>query len=462
MPQRRRGRVPNCGVSGKPAAPKGCGRPSRIVSCQAYGSGERTTAMDTVHEGAAAQAVTRPDGSIDLNATARGLLESLLNAVMDEQASEMASELGVARNGYRERALDTCVGRVTLRVPKLREGSYFPEEIVSRWSRTDTALASCVCEMWARGVSTRKVETVAAEMGLEGMGRSRVSRLCEPLDAEVAALRSAPLGGVEWPYLWLDATYVPCREAGRPRRVALVTAVAASREGARRVVGLECVDAESYLSWRSFLLSLRARGLSGVELVVSDAHEGLVRAVSEVMLGATWQRCVAHLERNVRDWCRRRGDGEAAVAALKAALAESDPGLVRAGWARAVELLAGADEACAARLEAAAPSALAYLDFPPEHRRWIRTNNIQERMNAEIKRRSRVVQVFPSVESLVRLVGAVCCDQDDAWAAATNFMDRRSLARGYEPAARPPATREDEERVLALVGAAFDRKRRAA
>lgn len=345
--------------------------------------------MDTVHEGAAARAAARPDGSIDLNATARGLLESPPDAVMDEQASEMAAELGVAGNGYRERALDTCVGRVTPGVPRLREGGYFPEEIVSRRSRTDAALASCVREMWVRGASTRKVEAVAAEMGLEGMGRSRVSRLCEALDAEVAALRSAPLGHVEWPYPWLDATYVPCREAGRPRRAALAAAVAASREGARRVVGLECVDAESHLSWRSFLLSLRARGLSGAGLVVSDAHEGLVRA----------------------------------------------------GWARAVELLAGADEACAARLEAAAPSALAYLDFPPEHRRWIRANNIQERTDAEIKRRARVVQVFPSVESLVRLVGAVCCDQDDAWAAATNFMDRRSLARGYEPAARPPATR---------------------
>ena len=250
--------------------------------------------MDTVHEGAAARAAARPDGSIDLNATARGLLESPPDAVMDEQASEMAAELGVAGNGYRDRALDTCVGRVTPRVPRLREGGYFPEEIVSRRSRTDAALASCVREMWARGASTRKVEAVAAEMGLEGMGRSRVSRLYEALDAEVAALRSAPLGHVEWPYPWLDATYVPCREAGRPRRAALAAAVAASREGARRVVGLECVDAESHLSWRSFLLSLRARGLSGAGLVVSDAHEGLVRA----------------------------------------------------GWARAVELLAGADEAC--------------------------------------------------------------------------------------------------------------------
>lgn len=196
--------------------------------------------------------------------------------------------------------------------------------------------------------------------------------------------------------------------------------------------------------------------------MVSDAREGLVRAVSEVMLGATWQRCVAHLERSVRDWCRGRGDGEAAVAALKATLAESGPGLVRAGHARAAEPLSAADPRAGELLEEAAPSAPARLGFPPEHRRWIRTNNIQERTDAEIKRRARVVQVFPSVEALARLVGAVCCDQDDVWASASNFMGRRSLARGYEPAARPPATREDEERAPALEGAAFDGKRREA
>ncbi len=344
--------------------------------------------MDTVHESPSAGAALRPDGTVDLNATARGLLESLLNAVMDEQASEMASQLGVARNGCRERGLDTCVGRLTLRVPKLREGAYFPEEVVSRWSRTDTALASAVCEMWARGVSTRKVEAVAAEMGLEGMGRSRVSRLCEALDSEVAALRSAPLGHVGWPYLWLDATYVPCREEGRPRRI-------------------------------------------------------------------------AHLERNAADWCRRRADGAAAVAALKAAFAERDPALVRAGYARAVELLAACDERCASMLEDAEPAALAYLAFPREHGRWIRANNIQERMNAEIKRRSRVVQVFPSVESLVRLVGAVCCDQDDAWRAASNFMDRRSLA-DLSAAPLPEPEPGERERVLRTVEEGFDRKRRAA
>ena len=377
--------------------------------------------------------------------------------MMDEQASE----LGVPRNGYRERSLDTCVGRVTLRIPKLREGTYFPEDVVSLWSRTDTALASAVCDMWAAGISTRKVEAVASDLGLESMSRSRVSRLCEGLDGEVAEMRGADLSSDRWPYLWLDATYVPCREAGAPRSVALVTAVACSGSARRRVVGVECIDTESYLSWRGFLLSLRARGLSGVELVTSDAHEGLVRAVREALPGAAWQRCIAHLERNVLERCRRKGDGSAAVAALKAAFAEADPALVRAGYRRAVELLAAVDERGAELLEDAAPAALAYLAFPREHRHWIRTNNVQERMNCEIKRRTRVVQVFPSTASLVRLVGAVCCDQNDAWACERNFIDRRSLGPGYgrEPLPEEPG---GVERVLRLVEEAFDRKRRAA
>lgn len=413
--------------------------------------------MDTVHEEALASAGVRADGTIDINAALRALLEGLLNAVMDEQASE----LGVPRNGYRERSLDTCVGRVTLRIPKLREGTYFPEDVVARWSRTDTALASAVCDMWAAGVSTRKVEAVAADLGLESMSRSRVSRLCEGLDGEVAEMRRADLSSDRWPYLWLDATYVPCREAGAPRSVALVTAVACSGSARRRVVGVECIDTESYLSWRGFLLSLRERGLSGVELVTSDAHEGLVRAVREALPGAAWQRCIAHLERNVLERCRRKGDGSAAVAALKAAFAEADPALVRAGYRRAVELLAAVDERGAELLEDAEPAATAYLAFPREHRHWIRTNNVQERMNCEIKRRTRVVQVFPSAASLVRLVGAVCCDQNDAWACERNFIDRRSLEPGYgrEPLPEEP---EGRERVLRLVEEAFDRKRRAA
>ena len=248
--------------------------------------------MDTLHERAIARAGVRADGTIDINAALRSLLEDLLNAVMDEQASE----LGAVRNGYRERSLDTCVGTVTLRIPKLREGTYFPEDVVSRWSRTDTALASAICDMWVAGVSTRKVERAAADLGVESMSRRRVSRLCGSLDAEVAEMRGCDLSAEEWPYLWLDATYVPCREAGAPRSVALVAAVACSASARRRVVGIERIDAESYLSWRDFPLSLRARGMSGVRLVVSGAHAGLARAVREVFCGAARQRCIAHLD----------------------------------------------------------------------------------------------------------------------------------------------------------------------
>ena len=414
---------------------------------------------DTLHEAAAPR---RADGTIDLNELARGLLEGCLNAAMDEQASELAAQLGVARNGYRERSLDTCVGTLTLRVPKLRSGSYFPEDVVSRWSRTDTALASAVCDLWSSGVSTRKVEAVAADLGVESMSRSRVSRLCASLDAEVSELRSRDLSGSEWPYLWLDATYAPCREAGAARSVGLAVAVACDRSGARRVVGLARVDTESYVSWRDFLLSLRSRGLSGVRLVVSDAHGGLARAVREALPGAAWQRCAAHLMRNVEQRCRRRGDGAAAVAALRAAFAQRDPALVRAGYARAAELLAARDPAGAGLLEEAAPFATAYLAFPPEHARWLRTNNLLERLNGEIKRRTDSVWVFPSAASFERLAGAVCCDQDDAWLGARNFIDARSLAGDLAAPPSPGPSGEEVGAALLAVEEAFDRRLRAA
>lgn len=415
--------------------------------------------MGTVDEGAAPR---RDDGTIDLNGLARELLEGVVNAVMDEQAAELCGD-GNSRNGYRERGLDTSVGRIVPRIPRLREGTYFPDDVVERWSGTDTALAGATCEMWVNGVSNRKVDRIASELGVTSMSRSRVSRMCASLDGQVAELRGCDLSATTWPYPWLDATYAPCREAGAARSEAVVTAVAASSDGVRHVVGIACVDTESYVSWRGFLPSLRARGLAGVRLVVPDAHEGLVRAMREVLVGATRQRCITHLERNVADRCRRRGDGAAAAAAPRAAFGESDPALVRAGYERAAELLVRVDPAGADLPADAEADALAYLDFPRRHRVWVRTNNVRERMNAEIKRRTRVVQVFPSVDSLVRLVGAVCCEQNDEWAVATSFIDRRSLG---DPTSGHDAHVEPEPgelaRVLRLVGEAFDGKRRAA
>lgn len=428
-------------------------------------------AMEKVYDEALAAAgeARRADGTIDLTEALRSLLEGLVNAVMDEQADEMCALAGTSRNGYRERSLDTQVGRVTLRVPKLREGTYFPDDIVARWSRCDTALAAAVLEMWVNGVSTRRVERAMEELGVAEMSRSRVSRLAAALDEQVAQLREGDLSAHPWPYLWLDATYVPCREAGAARSFAVVVALAAGCADAgpaeRRVVGLACIDVESYPAWREFLLSLRRRGLSGVRLVTSDAHEGLVRAIREVMLGASWQRCVAHFLRNVADAARTRAGGAAGVAAFRAALSESDPVLVRAGWDRAAELVRAVDGRWGDLVDSAREDVLAYLELPREHRHWVRTNNVCERMNAELKRRTRVVQVFPSAESLVRLVGAVCCEQNDAWEGASNFIDARSLRSvqdgSWEPSWEKPGAAETE-RVLKLVEEAFDRSRKAA
>lgn len=430
-------------------------------------------AMETVYDGALAAAgeARRADGTIDLTGALRSLLEGLVNAVMDEQADELCALTGTSRNGYRERSLDTQVGRVTLRIPKLREGTYFPDDIVTRWSRCDTALAATALEMWVNGVSTRKVERAVAELGVTEMSRSRVSRLACALDEQVAQLREGDLSAHPWPYLWLDATYVPCREAGAARSCAVVVAVAAGCAAAgpseRRVVGLACIDVESYPAWREFLLSLRRRGLSGVRLVTSDAHEGLVRAVREVMLGAAWQRCVAHFLRNVSDAARTRAGGAAAAAALRAALSEQDPALVRAGWDRAAGLVRAADARWGELVDSAREDVLSYLGLPREHRHWVRTNNVCERLNAELKRRTRVVQVFPSRGSLVRLVGAACCEQNDSWEGAANFIDARSLRAVQDGSWAPPGPagapdRAETERVLRLVEEAFGRGGRAA
>lgn len=400
----------------------------------------------------------REDGTIDLNTTAKTLLEDLLNTVMDEQARE----LGVPRNGYRHRSLDTALGKITLKIPKLRSGSYFPDDIVSRWSRTDTALASAICEMWVSGISTRKVEKALSELGVEQLSKSRVSRLAESLDFEVDQLRRENLSYTSWPYLWLDGTTVNCRDEGRVRQKVLVTAVALNSDGARRIVGIEGVDVESYISWRSFLLSLRKRGLLGVELVISDDHQGLVQAIKEVFNGCSWQRCIAHFERNVRDTYTRKNNGQAALAAIKQAFKQTNPALVRAGYERAIELVSEVDKKSAKLLEGAEAEVLTYLDFPLEHHRWIRTNNVQERMNEEIKRRIKVVVVFPSVESAIRLVGAVCCDQNDAWLSGRGFIDKETLQDDYEHQVMPDPQIGERIEAMRLIQEAFDNKRKAA
>ena len=408
--------------------------------------------MDTVAQEAPAMALadmpTRDDGTIDFRRLAVGLVEECVNAAMDAAADELCGE-GNRRNGYRERRIMTVIGEVTLRIPRLREGSYFPEEVLRPYSRTDRAMVAAIAEAYKLGLSTRKIERAAADLEFGRLSPSAISRMCATLDGDVAAVREAEYSQ-RFPYLWLDATYVSCREGGRVEGRAVVTAIAAGEDGSRRYVGLDYVDVESFESWRGFLRGLRRRGVSGVSLVVSDAHAGLRRAVREVFPGAGWQRCIAHLERDVAGRFRRRADRSAAMRALSAVFRERDPALVRAMYDRAVAGISALEPRAGELLEDAREDALAYLAYPEEHRLRIRTNNVQERANREIKRRTDAVQVFPSSASLVRLVGAALADQNDAWAAG-HFMDAegmRDLGRDAEP---PAATEETLRKAEMLV-----------
>lgn len=414
--------------------------------------------MDTIHE-MTADAALMPrfdDGMVNMTELIRGMAESLVNEIMDAQADE-ACEAGNQRNGYRERKLATSVGTINLRIPKLRAGSYFPEDLIERYSRADRAVVAAVSEMVTNGVSTRKVKRVAQSMGIDRMSASQVSRMCSSLDESVDDLRERDLSDVSYPYVWLDATYIKCRDAGRVQSTALVTAIGAGSGGYRRLLGLDAIDTESYDGWRSFLLSLRARGVDGVICVTSDAHEGLKRAIQEVFPGAAWQRCVVHLMRNAAGNAPTRQKRGAVLGILKAVFAERDPELVRELYQLAIEQIEGFCPKAAEVLEEAEADALAYLDFPYEHHVRLRTNNVQERANRELKRRSRVVQVFPSRKSLIRMMGAVFSEMDEDWAGRRWFNDD-SIGRAVEGAkvnAPAPAyegtAAEHAARIIALV-----------
>lgn len=418
------------------------------------------TAMESLEQmGAVAPGIPRFDGGMaNLRELIRLMAEALVNEIMDAQADEACAE-GNQRNGYRERTLVTSVGPITLRIPKLRVGSYFPEDLLVRYSRVDRAVIAAVSEMVTNGVGARKVEKAAHAMGIGRMSAGQVSRICESLDAVVEDLQTRVFGELRFPYLWLDATYLKCRDAGHASSTALVTAIACGDDGYRRLVGLDAVDAESYLGWRGFLQSLRSRGVDGVVCVTSDAREGLRKAIEEVFPGAAWQRCIVHLERNATSCAKSQRHKAAIGSILHAVFAEKDPALVREPYHLACEKIAGFNAKAAELLEEAEADALAYLDFPHGHRRRLRANNVQERVNREVKRRSRVVQVFPSRKSLIRMLGAVLSEKDEDRSTRRRFA-ATSISEAYEePERRKPAPKptykgtaaEHAARIIALV-----------
>ena len=316
------------------------------------------------------------DGAINLQELVRRLTETVVNGVMDAEADEMCAAQGNSRNGYRERKLTTCVGTITMRVPKPGTGSFFPEDVIERFQRVDRALVAAVSETCATGTSTRRVQRVAQKMGVDRLSEDQAGAMARSLDGDVEELLSRDLSGLRAPYLWLDATYVKCRRDGHVASTAVVTAIGCDERGRGHVLGVSVVDTESYDSWLGFLRGIRARGADGVRLVTSDAHEGPGRAIAEVFQGAAWQRCVVHLMsdcmREARPRQLRRRVGRIVAPIFRA----KDADVVRAMYHLACDMLGECCPGAARVLEGAEPDALAYLDLPASHWKRLRTNNL--------------------------------------------------------------------------------------
>ena len=329
------------------------------------------------------------------------------------------------RNGYRERSWETRAGTVELRIPKLRKGSYFPGFLEPR-RMAEKALSAVIQEAYVQGVSTRSVDDLVQAMGMSGISKSQVSRLCAELDDKVQTFLNRPLEG-DWPYVWLDATYVKVREAGRIVSVAVIVAVGVNGDGRREVLGLDIGPSEAETFWIEFLRKLARRGLRGVKLVISDAHAGLKAAITRV-LHATWQRCRVHLMRNLLAHAGRHGRGVVA-AFIATAFAQQDVEAARVQWRQVADQLRPKVPKLATLMDEVEHDVLAYMSFPAAHRPKLHSTNPIERLNGEIKRRTEVVGIFPNEAAITRLVGAILLEQNDEWAVQrARYMTLETIA----------------------------------
>jgi transposase-like protein len=340
------------------------------------------------------------------------------------------------RNGYRERDWDTRVGTLELRVPRVRDGSYFPSLFEPR-RRAEQALAAVVQEAYVQGVSTRRVDDLVKALGMEGVSKSQVSRLCAELDAEVERFRTRPLAG-PYPYVWLDATFLKVRQDGRVQSAAVVIAVGVTGAGEREVLGLDVGPSEDGAFWVAFLRGLVARGLGGVKLVVSDAHQGLKAAIGAVLQGAAWQRCRVHFLRNALALVPKRAQ-QLVATTIRTVFAQPEPEQARAQWRRVADGFRSRFPRLAELLDDAEADVLAYLGFPRDHWRRLWSNNPLERLNKEVKRRTDVVGIFPTEAAVIRLVGAVLAEQHDEWQAGRRYFSAESLAKVLTPEDREEA-----------------------
>jgi putative transposase len=361
------------------------------------------------------------------------LMESDVEGLIGAGRYERSAERLNYRNGFRERALDTRLGTLQLRVPKLRQGAYFPPFLEPR-KVSEKALVAVIQEAWIGGVSTRRVDELVQAMGLAGISKSTVSKLCKEIDERVTGFLERPLED-EGPYLWLDATYLKVRDGGRIVSVAAIIAVAVDTEGRREIVGLHIGPSEAETFWATFLRSLVKRGLKGVKLVVSDAHEGLKGAIRRV-LGATWQRCRVHWMRSALAHVGK-GQQTMVAAALRQAFLQADEASARQVWRQVADQLRPRWSKLAAFMDESEHDVLAYMGFPAQHRAQLHSTNPLERLNKEVKRRADVVGIFPGEASITRLIGAVLLEQNDEWQLQHRYMQVEAMVELASPPAEP-------------------------
>jgi transposase-like protein len=359
---------------------------------------------------------------------ARRLMAAEVDTVTGAGWGEVSPERVNHRNGFRQRPFDTRVGSVELAIPKLRRGSYFPEWLLDPRRRAEKALVAVVAECYVRGVSTRRVDGLVKTLGIESLSKSQVSRMAGELDEMVTQFRNRPLDAGPYTYVWMDALTQKVREGGRIINVAVVIAVGVNRDGHREILGLDVITTEDGAGWLAFLRGLVARGLAGTSLVVSDAHPGLVDAIASTLTGACWQRCRTHYMRNLLT--RVPKSAQSMVATLVRTIFEQpDAASVWAQHGRVVDQLTERFPSAAEHLADAATDVLAFAGFPKEHWRQIWSNNPQERLNKELRRRTDVVGIFPNRDAVIRLVGAVLAEQHDEWAVARRYMAAEGLAK---------------------------------
>lgn len=367
----------------------------------------------------------------------RELLATMVQELMGAEAQELcgaeygerSSERVNSRNGYREREWDTRVGSIALAVPKLRQGSYFPEWLLEPRRRAERALVTVIAQAYLAGVSTRRMEALVQTLGINRLSKSQVSVMAKSLDGMVDEFRNRPLDGAPYTYVWIDALTQRCREGGRVVNVCTAIATGVNADGNREILGVDVFTTEDGAAWTQFLRGLVARGLTGVMLVVSDDHLGLKQAIAATLPGAGWQRCRVHFVRNLLT--RVPKSAQTLVATLvRSIFAQPDQAAVWAQHARMVEQLEERFPDAARLLADAGPDVLAFATFPREHWRQIWSNNPQERLNKEVRRRTDVVGIFPDRAAIIRLVGGVLAEQHDEWAVAQHrYFSVESLAK---------------------------------